>query len=248
MARRSEYKFGELQAFGMALPVLRRQVERDLRSEQPDHDHVVAIVVRLLDITGVRVGNEEYARANQSYGLTTLHNHHAKINGTSIRLKFKGKSSHNFDISLEDKRLAKLVRQCQDLPGQRLFEYVDERGAIRAVGSDSVNDYLRQHTALPSTAKSFRTWNASVAAAERLAVASSAEEEPNARTINAAIDEVASLIGNTRAVCRRSYVHPMIVDRYLDGSLADKWSAPINRRVRELSAAESRFLRLLRAK
>jgi DNA topoisomerase-1 len=244
VAERTSVKFAELPAFGQCLPHLRRQVAADLRRPEPDLDHVVAIVVRLLDVTSLRVGNDEYAKANGSRGLTTLQNRHVQVARGTVRLSFRGKSAHHFDVSVDDPVLARLVRRCQDLPGQRLFEYVDEAGAVHAVGSASVNEYLRRNMDMPATAKLFRTWNASVAAGEEL-VSAARLGPPTAATLNSAIDAVAAELGNTRAVCRKSYVHPELVEAFLDGSLTERWSSPLQRRVRDLSAPESRLLRFL---
>ncbi len=246
VADRAEHKFGELGAFGGALPGLRRRVLTDLNSTDQSHDHVVAVIVRLLDLTGLRVGNDEYARTNQSFGLTTLHNRHAAVRGSRLRLSFRGKSAHAFDLTVEDPRLARLVKRCQDLPGQRLFEYVTEGGEVRSVGSADVNDYLRRHTDQASTAKTFQTWNASLFAAEQLVDRARHEDAPTITGLNAAIDEVAALLGNTRAVCRASYIHPVLIDRYQAETLLEVWDRPLSRRVRLVTANELRLLRLLR--
>ncbi|MEO7398922.1 MAG: DNA topoisomerase IB, partial [Ilumatobacteraceae bacterium] len=223
-ALRGAAKFGDLREFAGGLGALRRAIGRDLSEATLDHDHVVAVLVRLLDLTSLRVGNEVYARTNKSFGLTTLRNRHVVIRGSSVRLHFRGKSAHEFDVTVEDRSLAKLVRRCHALPGQRLFQYVDTAGEIRQVGSTDVNDYIRDHGAAVGSAKTFRTWGASVLAGQLLAGAAVDEEPADTRTVNAALRLVAGHLGNTLAVCRSSYVHPVVIERFLDGSLADLWS------------------------
>jgi DNA topoisomerase-1 len=165
----SENKFSELVSFGNVLGSLRGRVDRDLRRDDLDQDRIVATVVRLLDITSLRVGNTEYSRANKSFGLTTLRNGHVVVRGSRIRMSFKGKSAHEFDVSVDSKRLATIVRRCQDLPGQQLFEYRTADGSLfEFVDSSDVNHYLGDHAAAGITAKTFRTWNATVRAAEGL--------------------------------------------------------------------------------
>ncbi|MBI5088957.1 MAG: DNA topoisomerase IB [Actinobacteria bacterium] len=243
VATRSSDKFGGLVPFGRALGGLRRQVERDLAATSLTHDHVVAVVVRLLDLTRLRVGNESYARSNRSFGLTTLRNRHVTVHGSTVSLKFRGKSAHLFDVTVDDPHLARIVRRCQHLPGQCLFQYLDESGSVRQVGSTDVNDYVGAHGAAGATAKTFRTWGASTLAAEQLARAARADEPSNAG-LRGVIDEVAAALGNTPAVCRSSYIHPTIIDTYLDGTLPDRWEAT-PRGPTGLVAAERRLLRVL---
>src|SRR3954463_5505253 len=242
----SENKFSELVTFGNALGSLRGRVDRDLRRNDLDHDRVVATVVRLLDITSLRVGNTEYSRANESFGLTTLRNGHVVVRGSRIRMSFKGKSAHDFDVTVDSKRLATIVRRCQDLPGQQLFEYRTADGALRVVGSSDVNRYLGDHAAVGITAKTFRTWNATVRAAEGLVQRAEDGSDPTQRVVNEVIDEVADHLGNTRAVCRNSYVHPTVVQAYVEGTLLPRWRRPVGRRPIRLSVAERKTLRLLR--
>ena len=245
-ASRSEDKFADLVAFGMALGRLRRRVDRDLRSAGLDHDRVVAVVVRLLDLTGLRVGNAEYARANRSFGLTTLRDRHAVVRGTTVNLAFRGKSAHEFDVTVESARLARIVRQCQNLPGQHLFQYRTVDGALRPIGSSDVNTYLAEHGNVSMSAKAFRTWNATVLAAEGFVQASDDDGDPSARVVNEVVDKVAGELGNTRAVCRASYIHPAIVESYLDGTLAPQWRRPVGTRPAGITVAERRVLRLLK--
>ncbi|MEO7369474.1 MAG: DNA topoisomerase IB, partial [Ilumatobacteraceae bacterium] len=175
---RASHKFADLVAFAAVLAPLRSRVDRDLRRGELSHERVVATVVRLLDVTSLRIGNAEYARSNGSFGLTTLRNRHALVRGSTIHFEFRGKSAHDFDVTLENRRLAKIVKSCQHLPGQRLFEYRTLDGNVRAVDSVDVNAYLGEHARPGTTAKTFRTWNATVRAAEALFDASRDEEKP----------------------------------------------------------------------
>ena len=243
---RATDKFADLVPFAGALGPLRRRVDRDLRLGELSHDRVVATVVRLLDVTSLRIGNDEYARSNGSFGLTTLRNRHAHVRGGSIHFEFRGKSAHDFDVEVDNRRLAKIVRSCQHLPGQRLFEYRTVDGSVRTVDSNDVNTYLGEHGRPGTTAKTFRTWNATVRAAEALFVATQDEKEPSAAMLNAAIDQVADHLGNTRSVCRTSYVHPAVVEAYLDGTLAGRWQRPVSRRANRLSISERKTVRLLK--
>jgi DNA topoisomerase-1 len=243
---RASDKFDGLLPFSAGLGRLRRRVDRDLRRPGLSHERVVATLVKLLDITSLRVGNDEYARANRSFGLTTLRNSHAVVRGSVVRLAFPGKSAHDFDPTIESPRLARVVRRCQHLPGQRLFEYEDLDGTIRPVGSQDVNEYLGRHGTPGTTAKTFRTWNATVLAADGLARIAPDESAPTKRTVNDVVDEVAAELGNTRAVCRTSYVHPAVVEAYLDGSLAPQWNRPVSSRPAGTTIAERKTMRLLR--
>jgi DNA topoisomerase I len=242
----SENKFSQLVLFGNSLGSLRGRVDRDLRRDDLDHDRVVATVVRLLDITSLRVGNTEYSRANKSFGLTTLRNGHVVVRGSRIRMSFKGKSAHEFDVSVDSKRLATIVRRCQDLPGQQLFEYRTADGSLRVVDSSDVNHYLGDHAAAGITAKTFRTWNATVRAAEGLVRRAEDGSDPTQRIVNEVIDEVADHLGNTLAVCRNSYVHPTVVEAYVEGTLLPRWRRPVGRRPSGLTVPERKTLRLLR--
>jgi DNA topoisomerase-1 len=244
VAQRSSDKFGGLLEFGQSLGALRRQVDRDLHATSLTHDHVVAVVVRLLDLTALRVGNECYARTNRSFGLTTLRNRHVLVRGSSVALKFRGKSAHLFDVTVHDRDLARLVRRCQHLPGQCLFQYLDEHGEVRPVGSSDVNEYVSRHGATGATAKTFRTWEASTLAADGLAQAA-AEQDPSPKHLRAVVEQVAGTLGNTPTVCRASYIHPIVIDRYLDGSLGEEWAEPAPRAPAGLATAERRLLRLI---
>ena len=243
---RADHKFADLLGFAASLGQLRRRVDRDLRADELTHDRVVATVVRLLDVTSLRVGNTEYALSNKSFGLTTLRNRHGVVRGSTIHLEFRGKSAHDFDVTIENRRLARIVRSCQHLPGQHLFEYKTLDGTVRRVDSVDVNEYLGEHARPGATAKTFRTWNATVRAAEALFLATGQEDTPSKVVLNAAIDQVADHLGNTRSVCRNSYVHPGVVDAYLDGSLGRRWGRPVGKRSNGLTVPEKKTVRLLK--
>jgi DNA topoisomerase I len=217
---RDEAKYDRLPSFAASLPKLRRRVARDLAEPVLSMRKVVAAVVQLLEKTLIRVGNEEYARSNRSFGLTTLESAHARITGSTVRFRFRGKSGKFHDITLSDARLARIVRRCQELPGRHLFQYLDDDGATHDVGSSDVNDYLREAMGQDFTAKDFRTWAGTVLAAQKLCAMESATSATAAKqNVLAAIDQVADSLGNTRAVCRKCYVHPLIVDTYVEGRL-----------------------------
>jgi DNA topoisomerase I len=219
-ALRDANKYSRLIGFCRMLPRIRRRVARDLRAPGLTHEKVVATVVRLMETTLIRVGNDEYARENRSYGLTTLQDRHARVRGSTIRLRFRGKSGKEVEAEVTDRRVARVVRQSQELPGQELFAYVDGEGERRTVSSHDVNQYLRETTGADYTAKDFRTWAGTVLAAAALRELEGFESEAEAkRNVVQAIDRVAKRLGNTRAVARRSYVHPAVLDSYFDGSL-----------------------------
>ena len=223
-AQRDASKYDRMLAFGKALPRIRRRVARDLHRPGLPRERVLAAVVRLLERTGVRVGNEEYARDNRSYGLTTLRDRHARVGSKRIRFRFRGKGGKAGEVEVSDARLARVVGRCQDLPGQELFAYVDEAGEVRSVGSGDVNDYVREISGHDFTAKDFRTWAATVRAARALAGLEPARSDALARrNVNRAIEEVAAWLGNTPAVARKSYVDPSVIDAYLEGdALGDR--------------------------
>ncbi len=217
---RDETKYHRMVAFARTLPRLRARVARDLRRPGLPRDKVLATIVRLLETTLIRVGNEEYAKQNHSFGLTTLQDEHAKIVGSTVTFHFRGKSGVAHDIDVEDARLARVVKQCQDLPGQELFQYRDEGGAVHDVTSADVNDYLHAAGGAEFTAKDFRTWAGTVLAARALQEFAAFDTKAEAkRNIVRAVEAVAKRLGNTRAVCRKCYVHPAVIDAYLDGSL-----------------------------
>jgi DNA topoisomerase-1 len=247
-AHNEQTKFDQLLTFAHCLGHLRCQIDADMRHPTLDHDRVVAAVTSLLDRTLLRVGNEEYARTNGSYGLTTLRTNHVAVTSTEIAMRFVGKSGHRFDVHVHSPRLARIVRRCQELPGQVLFQYETADGDVRPVGSNDVNEYLRRHTGVEATAKTFRTWGASTLAAEILAATElPASAREATRVLNASVDEVAAQLGNTRAVCRRSYVHPVVVERFLDGTLPDVHRPAKLPDARWLSDAERRLAGVLAA-
>lgn len=223
-AVRDEAKFDRLAAFGAALPGLRRRVRKDMMRTGLPKEKVVAAVVALLDCCFARVGNEEYAKANGSFGLTTLRDRHAKIRGSSLKLRFKGKAGKEHEVDVDDPRIVGIVRKCQAIPGQELLQYLDENGEGVPIGSSDVNDYLREVTGEEFSAKDFRTWAGTVrAAAELCEAALEASDAARQRTVLAAVDAVAAELGNTRTVCRNCYIHPEVIDGYLDGSLGRAW-------------------------
>ena len=220
LAQQDEAKYGRCLAFGHALPAIRKQVERDLARRDMSHVRIVAAIIRLLDLGKVRVGNRAYARQNKSFGATTLRNRHAKIEGKRILLDYVGKAGKIQRISIEDRRLSTVVRQCQEMPGQALFQYYDQDGDRHPVSSTDVNDYLREHSG-GFTAKDFRTWGASVIAFGALARAK------GDTSLKSLLVEVASQLGNTPAIARKSYVHPSIIEAALaKDAPSDSWCLP----------------------
>lgn len=223
-ARREGAKFAHLAEFGRALPAIRRRVDADLRRPGLPREKVVAAVVALLETTTIRVGNEQYARENRSFGLTTLRRRHVAVKGTAVTFSFRGKSGKTHQVGLEDRRLARVVRRCQELPGQRLFTYETDDGSWQAIDSDDVNAYLRDASGQDITAKDFRTWVGTLRAyvASRAATASdggAARPTSESARRSAFLDVVASVadqLGNTVAVCRRSYIHPAVESWFLE--------------------------------
>lgn len=217
---REEAKFGRLADFARVLPAVRARVETDLHRKGLPREKVLAAVIALLEQTKIRVGNDEYARANKSYGLTTLQDKHVKVSSTGVRFKFVGKSGKEQRITLQNKRLAGIVRRCRKLPGRRLFVYREAGGTVHKIGAGEVNTYLRELTGADYTAKDFRTWAGTTIAAGILRHLPKPETKAAAkRDILAAVDSVAERLGNTRAVARRSYIHPVIYDAYETGQL-----------------------------
>lgn len=206
---------------------------------------VIAAIVQLLDTTLVRVGNDSYARSNGSFGLTTLRRRHAAVDGGVLRLRFRGKSGVQQEVSLQDRRVARIVRRCQALPGQELFQYLDESGAAHGVDSADVNDYLRDATGGEFTAKDFRTWHASVLALELCRHRADGRSRPTAASVNRLLGEVAARLGNTVAVCRKAYVHPNVLTA-MAGDAPSGELLPAARR-KGLTTAESRFVAFLRS-
>ena len=219
---RDQNKYGKIVLFAHALPNIRRQVAQDLTLYGLPRRKVLAAVVRLLETTLIRVGNDEYARNNHSYGLTTMQDKHVEINGSKVRFKFRGKSGKWHAIELADRGLARIVARCQDLPGQELFQYIDDQGVQQDVTSQDVNEYLREIAGEEFTAKDFRTWAGTVLAAMALEEFEKFDSKAQRkRNIVRAIETVAERLGNTPSVCKKCYVHPIVLDSYLDGSMLD---------------------------
>lgn len=218
---RESTKYEHLVAFAEALPGLRKQVREHMSLHGLCRDKVLATVVHLLDTTFMRVGNEDYVKQNSSYGITTLTNRHAVIRGAEVRFRFTGKSGRQWSLTIKDRRVAKIVKACQELPGQKLVEYLDDDGHPQVVTSTDVNGYLKEITGNDTTTKDFRTWAGTVLAATALSAMQRFESTAGAkRNVKAAIERVAARLGNTPTICRKCYVHPHVFDAYLDGSLA----------------------------
>jgi DNA topoisomerase-1 len=223
---RDEVKYGRLIVFAQALPRIRQRAGADLRRSGLPREKVLAAVVQLLEKTLIRVGNEEYVRENRSFGLTTMRDQHAKIQGSSVRFEFRGKSGIRHAVDLHDARLAKIIKACRDLPGYELFQYVDEDGQRQVIDSADVNAYLRKICGEDFTAKDFRTWAGTVLAAKALAgIAAASSIAAAKRNVVRAVETVAKRLGNTRAVCRKCYIHPAILDAYMDGATIDTLKA-----------------------
>jgi DNA topoisomerase-1 len=223
---RDEAKYSSLAAFARALPAMRAAVEADLRKRSLSWERVVASIIWLLDNTMIRVGNAQYARDNESFGLTTLRGRHVEVEGAKLRFRFKGKSGKQWQLKLVDRRMAKIIRSIQDLPGQQLFQYVDEAGEARLVRSQDVNEYIRDASGGDFSSKDFRTWGGTVRAAAIFAQTPLPETKTGvSRVLNAAIDQVAHQLGNTRSVCRSCYIHPGIIDSWQNGELPDELAA-----------------------
>jgi DNA topoisomerase I len=247
---RDETKFGRMLEFSQVLPVIRERVERDLSRPGLSREKVLATVVRLLECTGIRVGNDEYARANRSFGLTTLRSHHVEISGSTLRFQFRGKSGKIHDVALTDRRLARIVTHCQAIPGETLFQYVDADNVRQTVDSGDVNQYLREITSQEFTAKDFRTWAGTIQAVGALQALGPSETEREAKSaILRAIDQVAKRLNNTRAVCRKYYVHPAVFETYQAGTMLEalgNGNGTAAAAAAALSAEEQAVVRLLR--
>ena len=241
---RDGLKFGRMIAFGRALPKLRAQVEKDLARRGLPRDKVVAAVVRLMELTLIRVGNEAYAKENKSFGLTTLRDRHARLSSVGGAFQFKGKSGVVHTTGFRDRRLARIVKACQDVPGQRLFQYLDDDGQRRSVESADVNAYIRAAMGEDFSAKDFRTWAGTLAAARALCLIPKATSATEAkRNVNTCVKAVAGLLGNTAAVCRGSYIHPLVLESYQQGVLPLK----PGRSERAFELATIRFLEAAQA-
>lgn len=219
---RDETKFGRILAFSECLPRLRRRLDEDLSKSGLPREKVLATVVSLLDCTGIRVGNDEYARANRSFGLTTLQDRHVEVSGSSIRFEFRGKSGKSHKVALSDRRLARIVQRCQDIPGEDLFQYLDDDGVRQTISSGDVNGYLREISGQDFTAKDFRTWSGTKLAVAALTEIGECSSQRQAKSnILRAIDRVAEQLNNTRAVCRKYYVHPSVFQLYAAGTMLE---------------------------
>jgi DNA topoisomerase-1 len=247
---RDQTKYNRMLAFAGMLPKIRQRVAKDLRRRGLPREKVLAAVVKLLETTLIRVGNDEYARSNHSFGLTTLRDKHARIRGSKITLDFKGKSGVEHEIDLTDPRLAKIVKQCQDLPGQELLQYRDEEGTVCDVGSADVNQYIHEIAGEEFTAKDFRTWAGTVLAAMALQELQAFDSQAQAKkNIVRAIESVAKKLGNTKAVCRKCYIHPAILETYVDGTLSQllekQAGEKLKKEIKSLRPEEAMVLSLL---
>jgi DNA topoisomerase-1 len=248
---RDESKFDSLGEFGRALTGIRRRIDRDLMLPDHPREKVLAAVVRIMDTAYARVGNMEYARENKSFGLTTLRNRHVEVRGGKVSFEFVGKGGKAHEFDIEDPRLAKIVKRCRDLPGYELFQFVDEAGIRKTIDSGDVNDYLREISGGEFTAKFFRTWAGTVVAARTLAGMSPPKtERAGRRNVTRAVEAVAESLGNTPAIARKSYIHPMVIETYLSGELTEAWERALPKRApryaARLRADEQRLLRLLK--
>ena len=246
-------KFEHMMAFAEALPALRRRVEADMTKPGFGRHKVLATVVHLLETTMIRVGNEAYAKQNRSYGLTTLHNRHVEVQGAVLKFHFKGKSGKAWRLNVHDRRVARIVRGCQEIPGQHLFQYLDDEGRHQAVTSHDVNAYLREVSGADITAKDFRTWTGTVLAAMALSEFEPADSQARAKkNVTQAIASVAATLGNTPTICRKCYVHPEILGAYLDGGLLlevrDNIDARLGGELKALRPEEAAVLAFLRAR
>lgn len=239
---RDASKFSRLAAFAVALPRIRNRVRRDLSKSGMPREKVIAAVVRLLETTLIRVGNTEYSRQNGSYGLTTMRNHHAQVSGARMKFSFRGKSGVRHVIGMEDRKLAAIVRRCQDLPGQQLFVYVDEEGQPHEINSRDVNEYLRSIAGHDFTAKDFRTWAGTVLTAVALCEIAAADTPTEAkRNLVSVIESVSHTLGNTPSVCRRCYIHPAVLDFSVDTealrNLRQRFTGSANRNLKPIEQA-----------
>jgi DNA topoisomerase-1 len=246
---RNQSKYHRLQAFAVHLPAIREQVDKDLARRNLDHDKVVALIVRLMELTSIRVGNESYKKLYGSFGLTTLQDRHVKIDGSEMKFEFKGKKGVFHKIDLKSKKLARLVKQCRDIPGKELFQYYNADGSRCSVGSGDVNTYLRNITGEDFTAKDFRTWAGSVSSLYAFKAAGEYNNQSECRKkIVSVLDEVAINLGNTRTVCKKYYVHPTIIKSYEAGTLfkyIDDLDEEKDIRASELNHAEKALLHIL---
>lgn len=234
---RDQAKYHRVLAFAKLLPRIRRSVKRHMNRRGLSRDKVLATIVHLLETTLIRVGNQEYARDNQSFGLSTLQDKHVSFSGSEVRFKFRGKTGKEWKLKISDRRVARIVKSCQELPGQHLFQYEDDDGEVRQVTSADINAYLRVIAGDDVTAKDFRTWAGTVLAAMALSEFDRVDSDAAAkRNIKAAIVAVATRLGNTPTICRKCYVHPEILECYLEGSLADTLNQKVAGELQRLAA------------
>lgn len=250
---RDENKYDRVVGFAKTLPKIRKRVAEDIKLTGLQRNKILATVVQLLERTFIRIGNEEYARDNKSFGLTTMKDRHVDVKGSKLRFRFRGKSGRDHEIDVTDQRIAKIVRKLQDLPGQDLFQYVDDEGAVRDITSQDVNDYLREITGENYTAKDFRTWAGTVLTAMALKAQEKFETNKQAKgNVTTAIKAVSTILGNTPAVCRKCYVHPAIVENYLDGNsiegLKQQTDEALEKEDVDLESAEGAVLKFLQAR
>ena len=250
---RDENKYDRMLVFGKALPKIRRRANRDLKQRGLPRPKVLATVVQLLERTFIRVGNEEYAKENKSFGLTTMRNRHVDVTATKLKFTFRGKSGKEHEVDVADRRLAKIIRQLQELPGQEVFQYLNDREERRKVTSEDVNDYLREVTGEDFTAKDFRTWAGTVLAAMALNEQEAFKNKTQAKkNIKDAISAVAKILGNTPAICRKCYVHPAVLETYLDGGMIEglkqKTEETLERRRGDLKSHEVAVMNFLQAR
>jgi DNA topoisomerase I len=250
---RDENKYDRIVVFGNALPKIRRRVKKDLAFPGLPRNKVLATIVQLLERTFIRIGNEEYARDNKSFGLTTMQDRHVDVKGSKMRFRFRGKSGRCHDVDVTDRRIAKIVSNLQDLPGQDLFQYIDGDGEVRDLTSQDVNAYLREITGEDFTAKDFRTWAGTVLAAIALSAQEKFETKKQAKAnVTNAISAVAKILGNTPAICRKCYVHPVVLETYLNGDsiegLKQRTDEALEKRDVDLRSDEAAILRFLQTR
>lgn len=244
---RDEHKYGRMLAFAQALPGLRQHLDQHLARPGMDREKVMALVVSLLDNTLIRIGNRQYLRDNQSYGLTTLRNRHVEVRGSTIRFQFRGKRGVEHSITVRDRRLAQLLKRCMELPGQELFQYLDEDGQRHRIGSSDINLFLQQLTGADFTAKDYRTWGGSALALSLLRPLAWQPEAEARRQVAAIVREVATRLGNTPAVCRRCYIHPALLEHFHLGRLAELPRVRARKGLEQEEVALLRFLQALEA-
>lgn len=250
---RDENKYERMLVFGKALPKIRRRVNRDLKRPGLPREKVLATVVQLLERTFIRIGNEEYAKENKSFGLTTMRNRHVGVTGEKLKFSFRGKSGKEHEVDVTDRRLAKIIRLLQDLPGQEVFQYLNGNQERRKVTSEDVNEYLREITGEEFTAKDFRTWAGTVLAAMALNAQEAFENKTQAnKNIKDAISAVSKILGNTPTVCRKCYVHPAVLETYLDGEMIDglkqRTEETLSRKLSNMRSEEAAVMSFLQAR